>query len=93
MRSFVLTTTGVIAAKKVYLQMPDSLLAGAAKQPQKLYLDTEEIGSVLGIAAAPVVRQSLSRSGIYSLSGRRMDAISREGIYIFDGKKVVYRKK
>ncbi len=91
--SFVLTTTGVIAAKKVYLQMPDSLLAGAANQPQKIYLDTEEIGSALGIAAAPVVRQSLSRSGIYSLSGRRMDAISREGIYIFDGKKVVYRKK
>ena len=87
---FTLATEGRVEAGHVYMQLPDSLVAGFASTPEKIYIN-EEVAT--GIAA---VRTSLTngqlRRGIYTLDGRRLSAINREGIYVFDGKKVIYKK-
>ena len=86
---FNLMTTGSIAANSLYMVMPDSLMAEGQSAPAVIYLD--EASSVAGINGTKI--QKASQKQIYNLAGRRMDAMNREGIYVFDGKKVVYRKK
>lgn len=87
---FDLITDGSIAANSLYMVMPDSLMAEGLSAPAVIYLDEESDPAAIKDAK---IQKTTVKKGIYDLSGRKMDAISREGIYVFDGKKVVYRKK
>ena len=87
---FTLITEGSIEANRLYMQLPDSMIAVGAPQPQIIYLN-EEVAT--GIKAVPAAKAGNAQVGIFDLNGRRLDAIREEGIYILDGKKVIYRKK
>ncbi|MBQ6965519.1 MAG: DUF4105 domain-containing protein [Bacteroidaceae bacterium] len=86
---FSLVTSGTIAANKVYMQLPDSLVAPEMGTPETLTLINSDITGI----SSPAVEKATVKGGIYDLMGRRLDAIRQEGIYIVDGKKVIYRKK
>ena len=86
---FNLIAEGTIAANSLYMMMPDSLMAEGQQAPQIIYVDAQS--DPAGIA--PVLKKAAAQRRAYTLSGRRVDAINREGIYVFDGKKVIYRKK
>lgn len=88
---FTLITEGSIEANRLYMQLPDSMVAVGAAQPQTIYLDNSDI--IADGIAAPAAKATQAPAGIFDLKGRRIDAIREDGIYIFDGKKVLYRKK
>ena len=86
---FNLISEGTIAANKLYMQLPDSLLGEGVAQPSEIYL-TQELAPV-GIQA-PAVAEASAKGQIFDLSGRRINAIRKDSFYILDG-KVYYRKK
>ena len=90
-QKFNLITDGSIAPSSLYMVMPDSLMAEGQPAPEVIYVDENVYNTATGIAA--VGRGPLASGKRFDLQGRRIDAISRDGIYIFDGKKVIYRKK
>ena len=81
-----------IAAKQVYMAMPDSCVEALTPGsfPEVIYTKTD--GSQTGIASLKA-DPTMKSKGVYTLDGRRIDAMDQKGIYIFDGKKVLYRKK
>lgn len=85
---FNLITSGSIAANSLYMVMPDSLMAEGQAAPAVIYISEEVITGI-----ANTIVKKADRKNIYDLQGRRVDAMNREGIYVFDGKKVIYRKK
>ena len=85
---FNLITSGSIAANSLYMVMPDSLMAEGLGAPAVIYISEEVITGI-----ANTIVKKADRKNIYDLQGRRVDAMNREGIYVFDGKKVIYRKK
>lgn len=89
---FDLITDGSIAANSLYMVMPDSLMAEGQPAPAVIYVDENAyINGVTGIRVPAT--NNAAKQKTYDLQGRRIDAINREGLYIFDGKKVIYRKK
>lgn len=89
---FDLITDGSIAANSLYMVMPDSLMAEGQPAPAVIYVDENAyINGVTGIRVPAA--NNAAKQKTYDLQGRRIDAINREGLYIFDGKKVIYRKK
>ena len=88
-QKFDLITTGSVAANSLYMVMPDSLMAEGQPAPAVIYLDEASVPA--GINGTKI--EKVAQKRLYDLAGRRMDAMSREGIYVFDGKKVIYRKK
>ena len=83
---------GVIRANDVYMQLPDSLIAEGLTAPETIYISEDVYNVATAISTAKMPRQTAAGQ-VYDLQGRRLDAINREGIYIFDGKKVIYRRK
>lgn len=81
-----------IAAKQVYMAMPDSCVEKLTPGsfPDVIYTKTD--GSQTGIAAIKA-SETVKNKGIYTLDGRKVDAMEQKGIYIYDGKKILYRKK
>ena len=91
-QKFDLITDGSIAANSLYMVMPDSLMAEGQPAPAVIYVDENAyINGVTGIRVPAA--NNAAKQKTYDLQGRRIDAINREGLYIFDGKKVIYRKK
>ena len=89
---FDLITDGSIAANSLYMVMPDSLMAEGQPAPAVIYVDENAyINGVTGIRVPAA--NNAAKQKTYDLQGHRIDAINREGLYIFDGKKVIYRKK
>ena len=95
--TFNLVTEPTIAPNTFYLAVSVDVFAGQETDvPSSIKLDLnaevvlpEEDPD--GIAATKAVKTATK--GIHTLDGRRIGTISRDGIYIFNGKKVVYRKK
>jgi len=89
---FNIIKSGNIDAKQAYMAMPDSCIEALTPGnfPDIIYIKESTTPSAISNvnAETPQVRK-----GIYTLDGRRVDAMRQEGIYIFDGKKVLYRKK
>lgn len=81
-----------IAAKQVYMAMPDSCVEKLTPGsfPDIIYTKTD--GSQTGIATIKA-GETVKSKGIYTLDGRKVDAMEQRGIYIYDGKKILYRKK
>ena len=84
-----------IPANQTFLGVPDSVFtnAGTGVPETILFNNSSNIATAIENVQAPALKQAAAKQGIYDLQGRRVDAINREGIYIFDGKKVIYRKK
>lgn len=84
-----------IPANQTFLGVPDSVFtnAGTGVPETILFNNSSSIATAIENVQAPALKQAAAKQGIYDLQGRRVDAINREGIYIFDGKKVIYRKK
>ncbi len=82
-----------IAAKQIYMAMPDSCVEALTPGnfPDIIYTSEEESGET-GISAVTTAAKA-KKNGIYTIDGRRVEALEQEGIYIFDGKKVLYRKR
>lgn len=79
----------VIAPNQVYLGLPDSLLTKAGiDAPQTIYIG---YGVSAGINGVKSVKQIAS--GIYTIDGVRQSALKEDGLYIIDGRKVLYRRK
>ena len=85
---------GTIAPSQPYIAVPDSVFekAGTEKATTIYLMNSSDLATAIE-AVSTGVSQKAARRGIYDLQGRRLDAINREGIYVFDGKKVIYRKK
>ena len=81
-----------IAAKQVYMAMPDSCVEKLTPGsfPNVIYTKTD--GSQTGIATIKA-GETVKNKGIYTLNGRKVDAMEQKGVYIYDGKKILYRKK
>lgn len=81
-----------IAAKQVYMAMPDSCVEKLTPGsfPDIIYTKTD--GTQTGIATIKA-GETVKSKGIYTLDGRKVDAMEQRGIYIYDGKKILYRKK
>ena len=84
---FVRATEGFVEPWSAYLMVPDT--CGVTKDVLSVYGSyTTGIGDVKADVKAPAKVQ-----GVYDLAGRRLMAPGKDGIYIIDGKKVLYRKK
>ena len=88
---FNIVTETNIAAKQVYMAMPDSCVEKLTPGnfPDVIYISENP---TTGISTVNTATPNVKR-GIYTLEGRKVEAMEREGIYIYDGKKVLYRKK
>ena len=85
--------SGVIPENSLYMMIPDSLFAeGLPTGPSPIFLN-EESDPAVGINIPQIENGKSINTKLFDLQGRRIDAINREGLYIFDGKKVIYRKK
>ena len=83
--------SGTIAPNTVYVGIPDSVFTNAGKEvPATIPL--KNLSSIATGIAAPVAKPVAIRKGIYTIDGRRVDAMEQKGVYIYDGKKVLYRK-
>jgi len=88
--TFNLAKSGeTIAAQTTYLAVPDSLYKNGGDAPSIIY--TSYADKAAGINS--VKTDSKVATGIYTLGGIRQKEMNRNGIYIFDGKKVLYRRK
>ncbi len=85
----------MISANSLYIGVPDTVFSNAGKDaPAVITLSNSSEMVSSGIAAPSVVKPiASSKKGVYTIDGRRVEALEQEGIYIFDGKKVLYRKR
>lgn len=84
----------VIPAQQVFVGIPDSLFTNAGlSAPQTIYTDSASAANAAtGISS--VKKAVLPGLGqIYTLDGRRVNAMRHDGVYVVDGRKVIYRKK
>jgi hypothetical protein len=74
------------------MAMPDSCVEHLTPGsfPNVIYTKTD--GSQTGIATIKA-GETVKNKGIYTLNGRKVDAMEQKGVYIYDGKKILYRKK
>jgi len=86
---FSLITEGQIAAEKLYMVMPDSMLTDGTV-PAKIYIDQT---MTTGIEMVQGGSRKQADVAVYDLAGRLASAVKREGIYVLDGRKVLYRKQ
>ncbi len=82
-----------VPAKQVFMAMPDSCVEKLTPGtfPDVIYTSEEqdiETG-ISNVTVAPTVK----KKGVFTIDGRRLEAPEQEGVYIFDGKKVIYRKR
>lgn len=82
-----------IPAGQVYVAVPDSCYDTLGSAPATIKFGQDD-AVISGIHAASVVEAAKAAvKGIYTLDGRRVEAMKEGGVYIFDGRKVIYRKK
>lgn len=82
---------GVIAPETFYLALSiDVFEEQETEAPATIKFDKEAVLS--GIAAVKTAKPA-DKKGIYTLDGRRVATITRDGIYLRNGKKVVIRTK
>lgn len=87
---FELVEDATIPANRLYIDLPNDLLNNMLGAPKKIYIDQQAYTSGIdGIT----VDQPRSRSGIYTIDGRRVEQMDRDGIYVTDGKKIYYRQR
>lgn len=90
----------VLQPRTVYMALPDSVWDGS-KQIDPVKLDAAPAMIYLSkgadvpnaISALAADKKKAVRRGIYTLDGRKVEAMKETGIYVFDGRKVAYRKK
>lgn len=92
-QKFNLITDGSIAPNSLYMVMPDSLMAEGQPAPAVIYADETVYNTAVTGINSQMANRRQAAGKRFDLQGRRADAVNREGIYIFDGKKVIYRKK
>lgn len=87
----ILSAGDVVSANTVYLALPDSC-----------YRDIDGAPKVFHIVPVPAIVDGISTVGtesakgngkIFNLNGVQLKGVSEDGIYIIDGKKVIFRKK
>ena len=87
---FVHTATAVVEPNSIYLAVPDS--CGMTEDVLTVVSGSDmEDGD--GIEEVLAEKKGAKVSGVYDLSGRRVALPAKDGIYIVDGKKVLFRKK
>jgi len=72
-----------------YLALPDTCYSTLGAAPKTIYLNPNPVAA--GINEVSVSKKAAS--GIYNLNGIRQNAVNGNGIYIIDGKKVLFRRK
>jgi hypothetical protein len=58
-----------------------------------IYFNGEVFNEAVAGIATIEAQQNSQRRGIFTLDGRQVVAPAKSGIYVTDGKKIVYRKK
>lgn len=92
-----------LPARTLYIALPDSTWDGSKKvksaddvtlsaAPAIIYT-SDEAAIVNAIKAVKATGKREAVKGIFTLDGRRLKAINKEGLYIVDGKKVLYKEK
>ena len=84
---------GFVPANRVFLAIPKQLLDGLEEGfvPDVIYL-SEEGGDIDGIGNMNV-KPTVKNGKTYTIDGRQVAEPNQNGIYIYDGKKLIFRKK
>ena len=86
---FVRATEGFVEPWTAYLAVPDTCNVTA----DVLTINGGSLETGIEDVKADAKKASAKVQGVYDLAGRRLMAPGKDGIYIIDGKKVLYRKK
>lgn len=86
---FVRATEGFVEPWTAYLAVPDTCNVTA----DVLTINGGSLETGIRDVKADAKKVPSKVQGVYDLAGRRLMAPGKDGIYIIDGKKVVYRKK
>jgi len=87
-------TSGTIDKNQSYVGIPDSIFnkAGIVNKPSVIYTNILE-DFTSGIDNVQTSAKSVAPKGIYTIGGAKVNAMKEDGIYIYDGKKIIFRKK
>ena len=86
---FVRATEGFVEPWTAYLAVPDTCNVTA----DVLTINGGSLETGIEDVKADAKKAPAKVQGVYDLAGRRLMAPGKDGIYIIDGKKVLYRKK
>ena len=90
--TFKRITDGMVPANRVFLAIPKYILDKIEEGfvPDVIYLSEEEAeaASVDGVQ----VDKSVKNGKIYTLDGKQVTSPKQKGVYIYDGKKLIFRK-
>ena len=86
-------TTGTIAPNQLYMRIFGNMVGVGLEAPEVIYFNGEVFNEAVAGIATIEAQQNSQRRGIFTLDGRQVVAPAKNGIYVTDGKKIVYRKK
>ena len=89
----LLSNDAIVEAKTVYLALPkeDYTRLGLESAPEIIYWKNPSKTGIVNVVADST-RKNV-RKGIYTLDGQKLKSITKNGLYIVNGKKVIYLKK
>lgn len=84
----------MIPANRVFLGIPQQLFDAIEEGflPDVIYLSLEDAQETNGIDGVET-KASVKNGNTYMLDGRQVSAPAQNGVYIYDGKKLIFRKK
>lgn len=92
-RLFTLAEDGKVAANTMYLVMLDKIIEANTPDfvPTVIYFEEPTEDEETGIKTA-TKKPAMKSNAYYTLGGQQVATPKENGIYIFDGKKVIFRK-
>jgi len=86
-------TAGQIAPNSLYMRIFTNMFGAGLEIPEVIYFDQATFEKATSTGISSVKSQVKGEKAIYDLQGRRVSAPAKGGIYVTDGRKIVYRQK
>lgn len=91
--TFTHVTSGAIAPNSLYMRIFTNMIGAGLEAPEVIYFDEETFAAGGPVGISTVRPEATSSQAVYDLQGHRVSNTGRGGIYVTDGRKVVYRKR